>query len=55
MKYTIKRIDNNNVVLEGNRGNRIKIIFTKEDNKEVEELVLGNLLTSYEKRIKDKF
>lgn len=32
-------------------GNLVKIIFSEEDNKEAENIVLDNLMTSYEMRL----
>ena len=41
----------NEVIINTKYGNKIKIIFAENDNKDVVDVVLDNLMTSYEKRI----
>lgn len=53
MKYKLKRILENVVVAETDTGNRVTIIFQKEDNPDIEDIVTNNLLMSYEQRIKN--
>jgi hypothetical protein len=54
MKYTMKRTAENVVVMETDKGSNVKIIFQKEDNPYIEDIVTNNLLMSYEKRIKEQ-
>lgn len=53
MDYKLKRILENVVVMETDTGNRVTIIFQKEDNPDIEDIVTNNLLMSYEQRIKN--
>lgn len=53
MNYKLKRILENVVVVETDTGNRVTIIFQKEDNPDIEDIVTNNLLMSYEQRIKN--
>ena len=49
---SIKKQDyRNEVIITAKYGNKIKIIFAENDNKDVVDVVLDNLMTSYEKRI----
>jgi hypothetical protein len=52
MNYIIKRIDDNKAVMEMENGSRITIIFRKEDNQDIEDIVTNNLMMSYEQRMK---
>lgn len=53
MNYTIKRIDENRAVMEMYNGSKVIIIFKKEDNPDIEDIVTNNLMMSYEQRIKN--
>ena len=53
MNYKMERIADNVVVMTTDSGNTIKIVFAKEDNPDIENIVTDNLMMSYEKRIKD--
>ena len=52
MNYTIKRIDENRAVMEMYNGSKVIIIFKKEDNTDIEDIVTNNLMMSYEQRMK---
>lgn len=52
MKYTMKRTAENVVVMETDKGSNVTIIFQKEDNPDIEDIVTNNLLMSYEERMK---
>ena len=52
MSYTIKRIDENKAVMEMENGSKVIIIFKKEDNPDIEDIVTNNLMMSYELRMK---
>ena len=51
MESTNTKEYNNEIVINTKYGNTIKIIFSENDNKDVENVVLDNLMTSYERRI----
>lgn len=51
MNYIIKRIDENKAVMEMENGSKVIIIFKKEDNPDIEDIVTNNLLSSYERRM----
>lgn len=53
MNYTMERIAENVVVMTTDKGNTIKIVFRKEDNPDIENIVTDNLLMSYEQRIRN--
>ena len=53
MKYTMRRTSENTVEMETDKGSHVKIIFKKEDNPKIEDIVTNNLLMSYEQRIKE--
>jgi mevalonate pyrophosphate decarboxylase len=48
----MKRTAENIVVMETDKGSNVTIIFQKEDNPDIEDIVTNNLLMSYEKRMK---
>ena len=52
MNYTIKRIDENKAVMDMENGSKVVIIFKKEDNPDIEDIVTNNLMMSYEQRMK---
>ena len=52
MNYTIKRIDENKATMEMENGSKVVIIFKKEDNPDIEDIVTNNLMMSYEQRMK---
>lgn len=54
MNYTMKRTEKNVVIMTTDKGNTVKIVFRKEDNPDIEDIVTDNLLTSYELRIKEQ-
>ena len=52
MVYDIlTKVGRNEAILEDNKGNKIKMIFSEEDNYETENKITGYLLTSYEQRM----
>ena len=53
MNYIIKRIEENKVFMEIENGSKVTIIFRKEDNTDIEDIVTNNLMMSYEQRIRD--
>lgn len=53
MNYIIKRINENKAVMEMENGSKVIIIFKKEDNPDIEDIVTNNLMMSYEQRIKN--
>ncbi len=53
MNYTIKRIDENKAVMNMENGSKVIIIFKKEDNPDIEDIVTNNLMMSYEQRMKE--
>lgn len=53
MDCVIKRIAENVVVMTTDKGNTIKLVFRKEDNPDIENIVTDNLLISYERRIRN--
>lgn len=52
MDYIIKRIDENKAVMEMENVSKITIIFKKEDNSDIENIVTNNLIMSYGQRMK---
>ena len=46
MDYIIKRIDENKAVMEMENVSKITIIFKKEDNSDIENIVTNNLIMS---------
>ena len=52
MDYIIKRFDENKAAMEMENGSKVIIIFKKEDNPDIEDIVTNNLMMSYEQRIK---
>lgn len=52
MNYSIKRINENKAVMEMENGSKVIIIFKKEDNPNIEDIVTNNLMMSYEQRMK---
>ena len=55
MDCVIKRIAENVAVMTTDKGNTIKIVFRKEDNPDIENIVTDNLLMSYERRIRNDY
>lgn len=53
MVCVIKRIAETVVVMTIDKGNAIKIVFRKEYNPDIENIVTDNLLMSYERRIRN--
>ena len=53
MNYIIKRIEEDKAVMEMENGSKVTIIFRKEDNPDIEDIVTNNLMMSYEQRIKN--
>lgn len=51
MNYTIERIGENKAVVNMENGVEVTIIFRKEDNTDIEDIVTNNLMMSYEQRI----
>ena len=51
MNYTIERIGENKAVVNMENGVEVTIIFRKEDNPDIEDIVTNNLMMSYEQRI----
>ena len=54
MTYILTKVGRNEAILEDNRGNKIKMIFSEEDNYETEKVITECLLTSYEQRKRRK-
>ena len=52
MTYILTKVGNNEAILEDVKGNRIKMIFSENDDYETEDKVTHSLLTSYEQRMK---
>lgn len=52
MDCDIHRIAGNIIEMEMENGSHVKIVFSKEDNPEIENIVTNNLLMSYEQRIR---
>ena len=52
MNYIMTRTGRDSVCVKGDNGVNVRINFSSEDNSEVEDIVINNLLISYEKRIK---
>ena len=52
MNYIMTRTGQDSVYVKGDNGVNVRINFSSEDNSEVEDIVINNLLISYEKRIK---
>ena len=53
MEYVVLSNKENEIVAEAENGVRIRLLFSKHQNKESENTVLENLLCSYEKRMTD--
>ena len=53
MKYTMQRTGENAAEMKTENGCCIRIIFDKEYNTEVENIITNNLLMSYEQRIRN--
>ena len=53
-KYSMKKIDDNTVVIKTDKGNTVTLRFQPEDNFDVEDIITNNLLTSYERRIQEQ-
>ena len=51
MKYLNVYNVNSEIVLQGECGENVKLIFTEESNEEVVQVILDILLMSYEERI----
>lgn len=54
MNYTLKKTAENVAVMETENGCKVTIVFKKEDNLDIEDIVTNNLMMSYERRIKEK-
>ena len=52
MNYIMTRTGADSAYVKGDNGVNVRINFSSEDNSEVEDIVINNLLISYEKRIK---
>lgn len=53
MNYAMQRMSENIVLIRTDNGCNIKIKFREKDNPDIENIVTDNLLTSYERRIKE--
>lgn len=51
MSSVIRRVAENVVKMKMKNGCTVTIKFRKEDNPDIENIVIENLLTSYERRI----
>ena len=54
MNEKIQRISKSEFIMESEKGEFITLIFNEIDNKDVENLILESLLTSYETRLNNK-
>ena len=54
MKHKFLHIADNVVEMETENGNHVKIVFSEEDNPEIENIVTNNIMMSYEQRIRGK-
>jgi len=52
MNYIMTRTGQDSACVKVDNGVNVRINFSSEDNSEVEDIVINNLLISYEKRIK---
>lgn len=53
MNYTMRRTAEDIAEMDTENGCHIKIIFDKEYNAETENIITNNLLTSYDRRIRN--
>ena len=53
MEYILIKVGKNEAILEDERENRVKMIFSESDDYETENKITQCLLTSYEQRMKD--
>lgn len=51
MNYKVLINEEEKVVLKTDKENIITLIFSEDDNKEVENIILDSLVSSYEKRV----
>lgn len=54
MNYTLKKTAENVAVMETENGCSVTIVFKKEDNPDIEDIVTNNLMMSYEQRMREK-
>lgn len=52
MNYTLKKTAENVAVMETENGCKVTIVFRKEDNPDIEDIVTNNLMMSYEQRMR---
>ncbi len=52
MNYTLKRTAENVAVMETENGCKVTIVFKKEENPDIEDIVTNNLMMSYEQRMR---
>ncbi len=53
MEYIVLSDRENEIFAEAENGVKIRLLFPEQQNKETENIVLENLLCSYEKRMAD--
>ena len=53
MNYIIKRVSENKVIMEMENGIKVTITFRACENPDIENIVTDNLMTSYERRMKE--
>lgn len=51
--YEITRVDENTVKYTTEDGSNVTLRFRKEDNPDIEDIITENLLSSYERRIRE--
>ena len=51
--YEITRVDENTVKYTTEDGSNVTLRFRKEDNPNIEDIITENLLSSYERRIRE--
>ena len=51
--YEIIRVDENTVKYTTEDGSNVTLRFRKEDNPDIEDIITENLLSSYERRIRE--
>lgn len=51
--YEMTRVDENTVKYTTEDGTRVTLRFKEEDNPDIEDIITDNLLTSYERRMRE--
>lgn len=53
LNYEITRVDENTVKYTTEDGSNVTLRFREEDNPDIEDIITENLLSSYERRIRE--